>query len=67
VYYQETADGTSYSQNQYNYDYLPNFASAVPSLSLRSSLTGILLVSPTDDPLINLAGRFTCGGLSLAP
>ena len=25
-YYQETADGTSYSQNQYNYDYLPNFA-----------------------------------------
>jgi len=67
VYYQETADGTSYSQNQYNYDYLPNFASAVPSMSLRSSLTGILLVSPTDDTLINLAGRFTCGGLSLAP
>ncbi len=30
-------------------------------------LTGIVLVSPTDDTLINLAGRFTCGGLSLAP
>jgi len=67
VYYQETSDGISYSQNRYDYDYLPRFASAVPSTSLRSSLTGILLVSPTDDALINLAGRFTCGGLSLAP
>jgi hypothetical protein len=66
-FYQETADGISYSQNQYNYDYLPNFAVAAPTLSFRSSLTGILLVSPTDDTLINLAGRFTCGGLSLAP
>jgi hypothetical protein len=66
-YYQETAGGNSYSQNQYNYDYLPNFTSAAPSLSLRSSLTGILLVSPTDDALINLAGQFTCGGLSLNP
>lgn len=66
-YYQETSDGTSYSQNQYDYAYLPNFASAPPALSLRSSLTGILLVSPTDDALISLAGRFTCGGLSLSP
>lgn len=67
VYYQETADGTNYSQNQYDYDYLPNFASAAPSLSLRNTVTGIPLARPADNLLINRAGRFTCGGLSLYP
>ena len=66
-YYQVTADGINYSQNRYNYDYLPNFAVAAPTLLFRSSLTGILLARPGDDTLINLAGRFTCGGLSLYP
>jgi len=66
-YHQETTDWTNYSQDRYDYDYLPNFAIATPTLSFRGSLTGILLVSPTDDTLINLAGSFTCGTLSLYP
>ncbi len=66
-YYQETADGTSYSQNRHDYGYLPNFAIAPPALSFRGSLTGILLVRPTDNTLIDLAGQFTCGTLSLYP
>ena len=61
-----TADGINYSQNRYNYDYLPNFAVA-PTLLLRSILPGPHSSPRGDDTLINLAGRFTCGGLSLYP
>ncbi|MFH1331213.1 MAG: calcium-binding protein [Actinomycetota bacterium] len=64
---QDTADGTVYRQDRYDYSYRPNFGVGSPALSLAGSLTNILLVRPTDDTLIDLAGQFTCGPLSLYP
>lgn len=65
VFYQDTLDGTSYRQDRYDYGYLPRFAEGFPILGMKGSLTDILLTRPLDNVLIDRAGRFTCGGLSL--
>ncbi|MCU0281442.1 MAG: hypothetical protein MUE66_06375 [Acidimicrobiia bacterium] len=62
-YQAETVDGTHWTQDRYNYRYWPDFLIARPSL-WQVSHTQHALVSPADDPLIQLGYGLNCGGLN---
>jgi len=61
---QSTLDGVNYTQQRYDYTYDARFASGEPNLTSIGS-SAVSLTRPADDPPIDRAGQFTCGGLNL--
>jgi hypothetical protein len=65
-YNQETVDQIAYTQHRYDYVYSASFGTSYPML-WNNATTQVDLLWPADQTLINLAGQFTCGTLSLYP
>jgi len=57
-------NGTTYHHDRITYSYAPGFGNWEPQLTWLSQGT-LFLTRPGDDPVIDAAGTFVCGSLSL--